>query len=191
MPATINPYAPPKAAVEDVVAFSGEADEIRREHIQREAAIRSIGILYYIGGAALTLLALGALAGSNAALGNMAMHAKAPLAVMGVIFLGFGVGTIFVGRGLRNFRPWARITSIVIAILGLANPPVGTLVNIYILYLLFSEKGRRIFESDYPEIVAATPDVKAKTSIVVWLFLGILVLAILAAVLVPALVHHR
>ena len=190
MPATINPYAPPKAAVEDVVAFSGEAEEIRREHIQREAAIRSIGILYYIGGVALCVVALAALAGSNAGLVGMGVKGKAPLGFMGVFLLAFAVGALFVGRGLRKLRPWARIASIVMSILGLLNPPTGTLVNIYILYLLFSEKGRRIFESDYPEIVAATPDVKARTSIVVWVFVGLLVVALLAAVLVPVFTHR-
>jgi hypothetical protein len=189
MPATINPYAPPKAQVEDVVPYSGEAQAIRAEHIQREASIRSIGILYYIGGVALCLLALGALAGANVPLGRLGVNGRGSLAFMGIFFLAFGVGTIFVGRGLRNLQPWARIASIVIAILGLLNPPAGTVINIYILYLLFSEKGRRIFQSDYPEIVAATPDIKAKTSIVIWVLLGILVLVILA-VLIPAVLHR-
>jgi hypothetical protein len=191
MPPTINPYAPPKAAVEDVVAYSGEAEAIRREHIQREAAIRSIGILYYIAAAGLLVVSLAALAGSNAGLGGLGVTGRAPLAFMGIFFVAFGAGLIFVGRALRQLRPWARIAAIVIAFLGLLNAPTGTLINIYILYLLFSEKGRRIFESDYPEIVAATPDVKAKTSIIVWVFLGLLVFAILAAVLIPAIGRHR
>lgn len=190
MPPTINPYAPPKAAVEDVVAYSGEAEEIRREHIQREAAIRSIGILYYLAAAGLVIVALAALAGSNAGLAGLGVTGKGPLALMGIFFVAFGVGLIFVGRALRQLRPWARIAAIVIAFLGLLNAPTGTLINIYILYLLFSAKGRRIFESDYPEIVAATPDIKAKTSIIVWVFLGLLVFAILAAVLIPALSHR-
>lgn len=192
MPATINPYAPPKAQVEDVVPFSGEAEDIRQEHIQREASIRSVGMLYYIGAVFLILGGLAGLGGSNPALSRLAGSARASMAVLSLFFLVFGVGTIFVGRGLRNFQPWARIASIVLTILGLFNFPVGTLINIYILYLLFSEKGRRIFQSDYPDIVAATPDIKARTSIVVWVLLGILVLAILAAVLIPALGHsHR
>jgi hypothetical protein len=182
MPATINPYAPPKAQVEDVVPFAGEADAIRREHIQREAAIRSIGILYYLGGGGLVLAAIGFLAG----FGGKQLSGGLPVALFGVIFLVFGLGMIFVGRGIRSLRPWARITAIVLAILLLLRPPAGTLINIYILYLLFSEKGRRIFESDYPEIVAATPDVKSRTSIVVWVFLGILVLVLLAVSLILA-----
>ena len=182
MPATINPYAPPKAQVEDVVPFAGEADAIRREHIQREAAIRSIGILYYLGGGGLLL---GAVAFIGGFAGRRPTGGGVSVAVIGVFILAFGLGFIFLGRGIRSLRPWARITAIVLAILGLLRPPAGTLINIYILYLLFSEKGRRIFESDYPEIVAATPDVKSRTSIVVWVFLGILLLVLLLAVAVP------
>lgn len=186
---TTNPYAPPKAQVEDIVPYAGEAQAIREEHIQRETSIRSIGILYYLGSILLLLLALGVLAGSKAALGELGRAGSGSLAFMGIFFLAFAVGGIFVGRGLRSLQPWARIASIVMAILGLLAPPVGTLINIYILYLLFSEKGRRIFQSDYPDIVAATPDIRARTSIVVWVLLGILVLAILAAVLIPAMGH--
>ena len=180
MPATINPYAPPKAQVEDVEPFAGEADAIRREHIQREAAIRSIGTLYYLGGGVLLFAAVAVLVG----VGGRPLKGGLPVAVLSVICLAFGLGFIFLARGIRSLRPWARITAIVLAILGLLRPPAGTLINVYILYLLFSEKGRRIFESDYPEIIAATPDVKSRTSIVVWVFLGILVLVLLAAVAV-------
>ena len=181
MPPTINPYAPPKAQVEDIVPFAGEADAIRREHIQREAAIRSIGTLYYLGGGGLLLAAVAFLVG----VAGKPLAGGLPVAVLSVIYLAVGLGLIFLARAIRNLRPWARIVAIVLAILGLLRPPAGTLINIYILYLLFSEKGRRIFESDYPEIVAATPDVKSRTSIVVWVFLGILVLFLLLAVVVP------
>lgn len=184
MPETINPYAPPKAQVEDVVPFSDEAEAIRLEHIQREASIRSLGILYYLGGGLMLIAAVAFPAGGKSLFGGL------PVALLAVIFLAMGVGSIFVGRGLRRFRSWARITAIVLAILGLLRPPAGTLINAYILYLLFSEKGRRIFESDYPDIVAATPDVKAKTSILTWVLLGILLLLILA-VTAPLILGKR
>jgi hypothetical protein len=187
MSGAINPYAPPKAQVDDVTPFLGEADAIRREHIQREASIRSIGVLYYFGGGALCLASVAVMVGFGLSGNRMS---GLPLAGLGVFILALGVFSIFVGRGIRKLRPWARITAIVMAILGLLRPPAGTLINIYILYLLFSEKGRRIFESDYPEIVAATPDVKYKTSVVVWVVLGILVLLILAG-LGAALVARR
>ena len=56
----VNLYAPPKARVEDVVPFSDEARAIRKAHIKAEVAIRSIGVLYYIGVNTLAATALGA-----------------------------------------------------------------------------------------------------------------------------------
>jgi hypothetical protein len=53
--------------------------------------------------------------------------------------------------------------------------PIGTLINAYILYLVFSRKGRTILSEDYQQVIAATPHIKYKTSIIVWIFLGLLV----------------
>lgn len=182
---TNNPYAPPKAQVEDVVPLADEAEAIRREHIQREASIRSIGTLYYLGGG---VMLLAAFAFPVLFAGKQVPSLGLPEGLFAAIFLVLGVGSLFVGRGLRALRPWARITATVLAILGLLRPPVGTLINVYILYLLFSEKGRRIFASDYPDIVAATPDIKAKTSMLIWVLLGILLLLIVV-VTVPLALH--
>jgi hypothetical protein len=54
-------------------------------------------------------------------------------------------------------------------------------INVYILYLLLSAKGSRVFQSDYADIVAATPDVKYRMSIVTRIALGLLLLVLLAA----------
>ena len=97
---------------------------------------------------------------------------------VGVLYLVFGALFIVVGRGIRKLRPWARTTGIVLAAIGLLGFPLGTLLNGYILYLLLAKKGKRIFEDDYKDIIEATPHVKYRTSIVVWIFLGLLVLAI-------------
>jgi hypothetical protein len=189
MSGSANLYAPPKARVEDVSEFAGDAEEIRREHINREAEIRAIGILYYLGGGLVCLAAIAILMGST----RFPSPRPLPAGVMGAILLVAGALPLVVGRGLRTLRPWARITAIVLAILGLLRPPAGTLVNIYILYLLFSAKGKRIFESDYPEIVAATPHIKYKMSVVIWILLGILVLLLAVFALLAlfaALRHH-
>jgi hypothetical protein len=82
-------------------------------------------------------------------------------------------------------EPSARVAAIVFAGIGLLGFPIGTLINGYILYLLLSQKGRRIFQPDYAHIVAATPEVKYRTSIVVWIILGIFLLGILAAISLP------
>jgi hypothetical protein len=186
----INPYAPPKAQVEDVVPVSGEEAAIRQAHIKTEASIRSIGLLQYLGGGVLLLASVGYLAG-----GLQKGAGVFPMAGFSVLFLALGLVSIFLGRGIRNLRPWARTTVIVFTALGcivsLAKPSVAILINIYILYLLLSKKGRRIFESDYPDIVAATPEIKYRMSIVIWILLGLVVLLILAAFLIPAIAGHR
>ena len=174
---TLNPYAPPKARVEDIVQTTSEADAIRREHIRHEASVRSIGVLYYLGGGALCLAAIGFL--SFYASG---MRQFAP--VIGVLYLGLGILDFFIAHAIRKLRPWARTALVVLSFIGLLGFPLGTLINGYILYLLLSQKGRRLFEADYPEIVAATPDVKYRTPIAVWIVLGALLLLIVVGVVV-------
>lgn len=181
MAETLNPYAPPRAKVEDVVAPTGEAHAIRTEHIKREAEIRSIGSLYYIGGAGLCLAAFGLMSSYGTPVRNP-RAAFAPLLLV-ICLIGAGA-SFFVGAALRKFRPWARIVGIVFAALGLLGFPLGTMINVYILYLLLSEKGRRIFQSDYADIVTATPDVKYKTSIVTWIAIGLLVAVVLAVAVI-------
>ena len=64
---------------------------------------------------------------------------------------------------------------------GLLGFPIGTLINAYILYLFLSKKGRTIYSPEYQEVIAATPHVKYRTSIVVWILLALVVVLIAAA----------
>jgi hypothetical protein len=51
------------------------------------------------------------------------------------------------GVGLLNYRPWARILTIVLSALNLINFPLGTIVGAYGLYVLLSEEGSRLFKA--------------------------------------------
>jgi hypothetical protein len=181
MTASANPYAPPKAHVDDVPQANSEAEEIRQEHIKHEASIRAVGVLYYLGGVLLGLVMLG-LTGTSTLLSAGEQPPSLAWALIPVYAL-LGGGSIVVGRGLRQFRPWARVTAIVLAAIGLLGFPLGTILNGYILYLLLSKKGQRIFASDYPEIVAATPHIKYRTALLVKILLVILIVLLVAGVL--------
>jgi Ca2+/Na+ antiporter len=172
MPAAANPYAPPRANVDDVARANSEAEEIREEHIKHEASVRSIGILYYISGGLLCVAALALMAGGSA------FKSQGVPAFLGVVYIALAALFVVVGRGIRNLRSWARTTGIVLAAIGLLGFPLGTVLNGYILYLLLAKKGKRIFEDDYKDIIEATPHVKYRTSVLVWIFLGLLLLAI-------------
>ena len=169
-----NPYAAPAAPVEDVSA-NAEAEAIRKAHISHEASIKAVGILYYLGGIGVTIAALGGL-----------MAAKGAAGVgMTVGLLAVGVGQFFAGYGVRALRPWGRVIGCILSAIGLIGFPIGTLINGYILYLFLSKKGRTIFAPEYQDVIAATPHVKYKTSILVWIFLALLLALFAFALLVP------
>jgi hypothetical protein len=51
---------------------------------------------------------------------------------------------LIAGIGLLKRRPWARILGIIVAILSLVNIPIGTIVGIYGLWVLFSSETEQI-----------------------------------------------
>jgi hypothetical protein len=169
-----NPYAAPAARVEDVAA-NPQAEAIRRAHISHEASIKAVGLLYYLGGGGVIISALAALVSAG----------EAMAAVPAASLLVLGIGMVFAGWGVRALRAWARILGCVLSAIGLLGFPIGTLINGYILYLFLAKKGRTIFSPPYQDVIAATPHVKYRTSVVVWIFLALLVGLVLVAFLGP------
>lgn len=63
---------------------------------------------------------------------------------------------LIAGIGLMKHRPWARILSIVLCVLGLLEFPIGTAIGIYGLWVLFHRDTSPIFE-DAGGLVAEHP----------------------------------
>jgi hypothetical protein len=63
------------------------------------------------------------------------------MSAIGGSLLLVAVGGILVGLGLRNWEPWARTVAVVLAILALFHPPIGTALGIYTLWVLLSDSG--------------------------------------------------
>jgi hypothetical protein len=160
MSEAVNPYAAPTARVDDAV--DSEAEKIRREHLNHEASIKAVGALYYLSGLMLTLAAFGTSMGPDASLGAAAL-----LLVLAAVMFG-------AGWGVRSFTRWGRVVGLVLSGIGLIGFPIGTLINGYILYLFLSKKGRTIFSAGYQDVIAATPHVKYRTSIIVWILLALI-----------------
>ena len=57
---------------------------------------------------------------------------------------------LIAGIGLLKMRPWARIVGIIVAILSLVNIPIGTIVGIYGLWVLFNKETERLFSDGPP-----------------------------------------
>ncbi len=180
-----NPYAPPKAAVDDIGTGAFPAAEaIRSEHLAHEASLKAVGLLYLLGGA---LNAIGALSMLVAAAAGGNVQGRDGVILL-TLFLGLmSALALWAGWGLRTLKPKGRIPALLVSGLGLLAFPVGTLINAYVLWLLLSKKGSLILSPEYAAIVAATPHLKYRTPVWIWIVLGVLVLGLVAAVALPAL----
>ena len=63
-----------------------------------------------------------------------------------VYLLALSLPGLVAGIGLLKYKPWARILAIVLSTLHLINFPIGTILGVYALYVLFSEEGSRLFK---------------------------------------------
>lgn len=146
------------------------AEETRKQYLKHEASVKSAGFLYYLGGVAMFLIGLG---------GILAVRPGGVEIVPSFFLVVLGVGQFWTGTGLRRLKPWARIPTGILSGIGLIGFPIGTLINGYILYLVFSQKGKMVFSEEYRTVIEQTPHIKYRTSIIVWIVLGLLLALIL------------
>ena len=163
-----NPYQPPKSDISDP---SSEAIKVREAHIGHEASIRAFGLLYYLAGVMFGLGGLGQLILATEKFETLLFAMGAGILLLGVIYL-------WIGHGLRRLSSKVRHIAGVFAVIGLLGFPIGTILNGYLLYLLYAKKGKMVFSEKYQQVRAATPEIKSRTSIIVWFFL-ILILVLI------------
>lgn len=160
-----------------------DAVALRRGHVQREAAIRSIGTVYFISAGLAILGALMVVIRVALLSGNADEDSPTGL----LIFLsGLSAALIVVGRGVRALARWTRIPVVVLSGLGLLAIPVGTLIHGFVLWLVLSGKGRTVFSEEYAAAVAATPDVVLPRSPLPAVFLALILGLMVFALVAPA-----
>lgn len=180
--AEFNPYAPPRVAT---LTHNRSPEAIRQAHIVHETSIKSVGGLYaLLGGLILLPAFIGLLEASTRGTRSGGFAALAPAMVI-------GTGILVLGACVRRLKPWARIVAAVLSGL-VAAVTLFTLIfpalNLYILWLMISAKGRMVFSPAYQHIIDLTPDVRPRHSAFM-LILGLLLLlgvvSVLAALLAP------
>lgn len=176
---TQSRQASPRAAP----AYDRAGNEaVRHELLRHESAIKSVGSLFYFG----------AVGGLGAAIMFFLWDSEAAGAepvsfavkVAGALLL-LGLATMYgwVGRSVRQLKDTGRYAASVLAAIGLINVPIGTLIGAYILYLLHSEKGKRVFSDEYRSIVEATPHIKYKSKAMMLLLVIVVSLVLVFAVM--------
>lgn len=179
---TENPYQAP-VSLEPQPDAPTDPGSIRRKHINHESSIRSIGLLYYLGAGIWGLISLTPLSFISR-LPNDQVVTGSTVSQLFIFFLicaALATLMFFTGRGLRTLAGWGRGLGFILAILGLIAIPIGTILSLYLLYLLISKKGHMVFSPEYQEIIAATPDIKSRTSLVVWVIFGLVILLLALA----------
>ena len=166
-----NPYAAPQADLTQPVPLNVEAT--RRHLLKHEASVKSIGILYTLGGIGLVLSGVSLFA------------VAAPEPLIAVVLLALGILQLWLAVGLRKLKKIVRIPTMILAGIGLIGFPIGTLISAYILYLLGSQKGVQVFSDEYAEVIAATPHIKYRSpKLIIVLFVlivAVIVIAVAAA----------
>lgn len=202
-----NPYAPSGSSYGDASLDANfdlsQAELIRKSHLNHETNVKSFGCLYTLGG---IMGILGAIfyigIGIFVMAGGVVSEELQPLVfgangdpmlagiittLVGVVFLAIAVAQLFAGRSMQTLNPSGKILAIIVSAIGLLGFPCGTLISGYLLYLLLSAKGEMVFSSPYKEVMQATPHIRYRTSIIVWIFLflliGLILLGIIAAII--------
>jgi hypothetical protein len=177
MESSENPYASPTA---DLTAPASndpaltEAEMIRRKYISHEASLQSIGFIFWLGCFAMVIGTLRLIGAVSSFRGGFRVEFA-----IGLLYPVFAVVFGWLGRGFRKLNPRVRIPGGIFCGLGLFALPLGTLINAYFLYLIFSPKSTVVFSPEYKEIIRQTPHVKCRTSLAMWIVL-ILLLSFIA-----------
>jgi len=172
-PQAFNPYAPTVQVAPEAFGVN-DVEQYRKTYLGHEASVKSLGLLYLLG--AVFLVPIGAFLFLAAASGNF--QPNEPRGVMigiGLVYFALGLFQGFIGWGLRRLTPWTRIAASVLSAFGLLAVPIGTIISAYFLWVLLGEKGKIVFSDHYRSVIEQTPHIKYKTSIIVWIFLGLLI----------------
>ena len=176
-----NPYAAPQTTgvVDDAPT---ENEVIRQQYLRHEASVKSIGSLYLVTAVLLMPYAIVTLVGG---ISEMAKGDSTAIgaATIGAIYLGLCALQAATAIGLRRLQPWARVVAALLSLVGLLAFPLGTLISGYFLWLLLSKKGSFIVSDEYQRVVAATPHIKYKSSIIVVAFMVLLVILVGMAII--------
>jgi hypothetical protein len=216
----INPYAPPASTFDDEpvdlipVGDLAAAEATRRAHIGHEASVKSIGSLHYLGAFFGFLGVVFLVIGAMVQMKTMTAEQAGVLVGGGLVYVALSGLHLALGIGLRRLQTWARWTDVALISLSLLmiafiivaslvagtfNPAmypaaivylVSALIPGYMLYLLVSPKAATIFSPEYRAIIAQTPHIKYRTSLLLKIVLAIIV-SIIALAIVGATVANR
>ncbi len=176
-----NPYQAPATIEDDSALDESDPESMRRKFLAHEGTIRGVGFIYLFFGAVcitpIVALVIGAVSVGQIR-GSLAMPVLLIVIVGGCMFA--------LGWGIDRLQKWSRpVSFIAIMIATVFFIPVAP-VSLYIMYLLFSDRGRVVFSDEYRAVVKQTPHIRPGRNGLLWIlllaFLTMILLAIFGTV---------
>jgi len=111
--------------------------------------VKIVGWLWIVNGVASVLMAIIGLTVINWP-GMIPEARDSILASTGALcfFLPGIIAYVVTGYGLLKYKSWARILAIILAILNLILFPIGTLIGIYTLVIMFNKETEALFRGE-------------------------------------------
>jgi hypothetical protein len=140
-----NPY---KSPVEQTLleVESLEPMDLRERFRNEEMTVLAVGWFYYFFGSLLATIGAASVAGYF-------LWNERVMVFLGAVCLIIGPVYVITGFGLRRFDVWARVPSIVAALVAIVIPPVGLLAGAVCLYLLCRNAVSEMFTLQYQTAV--------------------------------------
>jgi hypothetical protein len=187
--ASDNPYASPMAdltAPVDTDPLLTEAEKIRRKYLSHETSVKSLAGMYWLGVIFMFVSGCISVVRLFTGLGGFQIEH-----VIFIIFPVLAILFAWIGYGLDKLDARVRVPAAMVSVLGLFAIPIGTIINLYFLYLIFSEKGKLVFSPEYKEIIRQTPHIKYRTPWILWVLLLLLITLIALGVIGAFLTTQR
>ena len=176
-----DPYQPPSAPLEFASAATSDVVAVREAHIGHERKLKSVGLLFGLGAATMMLVLVALLIPGDSGGPELTRQMAGVVAAAMIIALIAGALAVL-AFGYRTLAPWVKYVGTPVSAMGLLAVPLGTLIHAYVLYLIWSKKGRRVLAPGYAEIIRATPNVRYKSTVRDWIALALLVLLVVGFV---------
>jgi len=127
--------------------------------------VKVVSVLYYIGAVFGIIFGLTSLVGAGMIdsivnqIPLLGILGAGLFVIAGIILIGFGIFSFFIGRGLWKARPWARFVVIIIAALGILASVISMIQgeiasNIFNLVIQLAIVGYFLFSSNVKQAFA-------------------------------------
>lgn len=155
-----------------------DAVRIREDNIGWECLITQWGTFIAFTGVAglifFVLAIIGIASGASLPEGAEPSSLSLMLLIPSIIFVvAMYIFSISVGIGMRNLTSYGRISSTILAGIGLLAIGPGTLLSAWILYLLWAGPSTLIFSEEYRKVVNQTPHIQ-RTPYLLYILIGVL-----------------